>query len=49
MVIDSIENYDESYVKEGKQVVEKEKDIGKIRTVFYIKSNHIILITSMIL
>ncbi len=49
LVIDSIKNYDETYLREGKQVVEKKNNLGTIRTVFYIKSNHITLITSMIL
>ena len=49
MIIRSIESYDKNYEKYGKQVVEKQINLDIIRTIFQVKSNHLILITSMIL
>ena len=46
----SIEEFDINYQKYWKEIVEKKIKVGRIRTVFSIKTNrHIILITSMIL
>ena len=45
----SIENFDKSYIKDWKEIVEKLENIGNIRTVFTIKTNNVILITTMIL
>jgi len=48
-VIDSIEDYDKKYKNFWKEIVEKSIFVGNIRTVFSLKENNIILITSMIL
>ena len=47
MLIDSIENYDLLYNSFWKKVVEKNNILNIIRTVFSLKENNIILITSM--
>jgi len=48
-IVNSIENYDKKYNNFWKEIVEKSIFIGNIRTVFSLKENNIILITSMIL
>jgi len=46
-IINSIENYDNRYKNYWKEIVEKEIWNDNIRTVFTLKINNIILITSM--
>ena len=45
----SIEHYDRHFINEWKEVVEKDFKFSIIRTVFTIKTNNIILITSILL
>lgn len=48
-VIESIEKYDKYFENYWKKVVEKNLKLNIIRTVFDLKENNIILITSMFL
>ena len=45
----SIEKYDRHFVNYWKEVVEKDFNLNTIRTVFSLKSNNIILITTILL